>query len=43
MFDELGAVDISDQYGCHEWLINLLHEIDGMFALRSDHNTIWTH
>ena len=43
MFDELGAVNISHQYRRHEWLINFFHEIDGVFALRSDHNAIWMH
>ena len=43
MLDELGAVNISHQDRRHKWLINLLHQIDGMFALRSDHNAIGMH
>src|SRR6266545_1259148 len=43
MFDEFGAVNISHQDRRHKRLINLLHEIDGMFALCSDDNAIRTH
>src|SRR5260370_31151254 len=43
MFDELGAANISHKDRCHEWLINLLHEIDGMLALRSNHDAIRMH
>src|SRR5882724_3042404 len=43
MFDELGAVNISHQDWRHKRLINLLHEIDRVFALRSDDNTIRPH
>src|SRR6266516_6376466 len=43
MFDEFGAVNISHQDRRHERLINLLHEIDGVFALCSDDNAIRTH
>src|SRR6266566_335971 len=43
MFDELGAINISYKNRCHEWLINLLHEIDGMLALRSNHDAIRMH
>src|SRR6266487_5013379 len=43
MLDELGAVNISYEDRRHKWLINLLHQIDGMFALRSDNNTIRAH
>src|SRR5713101_5143912 len=43
MFDELGAANISHKDRCHEWLINLLHEIDGMLALGSNHDAIRMH
>src|SRR5437667_11271283 len=43
MFDELRAINVSHKDRCHEWLINLLHEIDGMLALRSDHDAIRMH
>ena len=43
MLDELGAVNISHQDRRHKWLINLLHQIDGMLALRSDNNAIGMH
>ena len=43
MFDEFGAVNISHQDRRHKRLINLLYEIDGVFALCSDDNAIRTH
>ena len=43
MLDELRAVNVSHQHRRHKWLINLLHEIDGMFALCSDHNPVGMH
>jgi len=43
MLDELSAINIRHQYWRHKRLIKLLHEIDGVFALRSDHDAIRAH
>ena len=43
MFDEFGAIDIGHQDGRHKGLINLLHEVDGAFALGSNYDAIRLH
>ena len=43
MFDELGAVNISHQNRRHKWLINFLHQVDGAFALGSNHDAVGFH
>ena len=43
MFDELGAVDVGHKNWRHEWFIDLLHQVDGVFALPPDHNAIRMH
>src|SRR5438105_9078740 len=43
MLNQLGATDVGDQNGSHERLVNFLHHVDSMFALRSDHDPIGLH
>src|SRR6266404_3372956 len=43
MLNQLGAIDVGDQNGSHEWLVNFFHHVDGVFALRSDDDPIGLH
>src|SRR6266567_4132071 len=43
MFDQFGAVNISHEDRRHEWLIDFLHEINGVLALRPNHDAIRMH
>ena len=43
MFDELGAVNIGNEDWCHEWFVQLLHQVDSVLALRANHNAIRMH
>src|SRR6266446_780209 len=43
MFNQLGAIDVGHQNRRHEWFVDLLHQVDGVFALRANHDTIRVH
>jgi hypothetical protein len=43
MFDELGAVYIGNEDRRHEWFVQLFHQVDGVLALRSNHDAIRMH
>jgi hypothetical protein len=43
MFNKLGTANVGHEDRCHERLIDLFHQIDGVFALRSDHDPVRMH
>ena len=43
MFNKLGAANVGHEDRCHERLIHLFHQIDRLFALRSDHDPVRMH
>src|ERR1043166_9309310 len=43
MFDQFGAVDVGHENRRHEWFVDLLHEVDSVFALRANHNPVRMH
>ena len=43
MLDQLGTANVSHQDGRHERFIDFFHQIDRLFALRSDDNAIRLH
>src|SRR6187397_766767 len=43
MLDQLGTVHVSHEHWRHEWFVNFFHQIDGMFALRTDYDPVWIH
>ena len=43
VLDQLRAVDVGHQNRRHEWLVNLLHQIDRALALRADHDPVGLH
>ena len=43
MFDKLGAIDVGYQNWGHEGFVDFLHQINGVLALRSDHDPVWMH